>query len=338
MAQYGDLKPRSVGYAVATMLKRALPYLVLEKYMQMYELPSNETKTAIFRRMEPLELADTPLTEGVTPPGKDVTYTDVQATLTQYGSWVPLTDILVDFAEASAVPEIFNLLAEQAAQTFEKVRFGVFKAGTNVYYANGAGRTSVNTPMVKTLQQKICRGFERVNAKYITKVTASSPNYGTESCMASYTALIHPDVGNDVRGMAGFIKAKDYAVPGSAQSEYEIGACDDVRYIRSTVFESWADGGGAKGAMVSTSGTSADVYPILFLAQDAIGGVPLKASKTGNQTGKNYAITPFIKNPGQATVGDELGQKGFVSWKAYTCAVILQQLWMARAEVAATEL
>jgi N4-gp56 family major capsid protein len=333
---YGDISPRSAGFAVAEMLKRALPYLVLEKFMQMYPLPSNSTMVALLRRYEPLALATTPLTEGVTPPGKSLTITDITATLQQYGDWVPITDIIVDFHEDKVVPEIFTLLAEQAAQTIEAVRFGVFKAGTNVYFANGSGRTDVNTAPTLAMQRKVTRGFKRVNAGYITRVTSASANYGTSAVQAAFVGLIHPDLENDVRAMTGFQNAKDYAVPGSALSEYEIGSVEDVRYIRSTVFTSWADGGGNKGAMVSSAGVKADVYPILYLAKDAIGGVPLKASKTGNQV--NTPITPIVRNPGNAIQGDELGQRGFVSWKAVTVAVILQQLWMARLECAATEL
>ena len=81
--------------------------------------------------------------------------------------------------------------------------------------------------------------------------------------------------------------------------------------------------------MVSTSGTLADVYPILFFGADAYGLVPLK--------GKD-SITPMVKNPNNPVQGDELGQRGFVSWKVMTTAVILNQLRMARAEVAALEL
>ena len=78
--------------------------------------------------------------------------------------------------------------------------------------------------------------------------------------------------------------------------------------------------------MRSTTGTSADVYPILYLARDAYGIVPLK--------GKD-SITPMVVNPKPAP-GDPLAQRGTVGWKAWQSAVILQDAFMVRAEVAAT--
>lgn len=323
---YGDISPRTAAFAVAKMLVRATPYLVLEKFMQMYPIPSNSSKVAKFRRYEALALATTALTEGVTPQGKTLTYSDVTATLYQYGDFVPLTDVIADTHEDPVFSEVQDIISEQAAQTIETVRFNVFKAGTNVFFANGSARTDVNTALTLTLQRKITRSLQRQNAAPITKVTATSPNYGTTPCEAGYVALCHVDLETDIRGIAGFINAKNYT--SAPVSEHELGSIERTRYITSTIFSSWADGGGNKGSMVSTSGTKADVYPILYLSQNAIAGVPLK--------GKD-SLTPIVLNP-KPSGSDPLGQRGYVGWKAMTTAVILNQAFMGRAEVAATEL
>lgn len=81
--------------------------------------------------------------------------------------------------------------------------------------------------------------------------------------------------------------------------------------------------------MISTTGTAADVYPIIYLAPDAFGLVPLKGAN---------AITPMVMIPNTPRGGDPLGQRGSVAWKTYFTAVILNNGWMARAEVAAIEL
>lgn len=335
LTTYGDISPRTAAYAVANMLKRALPYLVLEKFGQAYPIPNNSTKSAKFRRYEALPKATTPLTEGVTPAGKTLTFTDVTANLLQYGDYVPLTDIIADTHEDPVFVEAQEIISEQAAQTIEAVRYGVLKAGTNVYYMNGTTRAGLNSAFTSTAglaaQRKISRGFKRQNARYVTKVTAGSPNYKTEAVQAAYVGLVHPDCETDVRGITGFINAKDYATPGAALSEYEFGTVEDVRYIRSTVFEAFAAAGAAIGGdgMVSSDGVKNDVYPILFLAQDAYGLVPLK--------GKD-SLAPIVLNPGKPSDSDPLGQRGYVGWKAMTTAVILNQLFMARLETCAKDL
>lgn len=330
MSVYGDITPRTAGKAMPGFLMRALPYLVLEKYLDLKPLPSNSTKVAIFRRYEALEKATTPLVEGVTPVGKNMTYTDVQCTLQQYGDYVTLTDQIADFHEDPVLQEYVGITAEQAAQTLETLRYNVLKAGSNVFYANKvAGRDSVVTAISLGDQRRVTRAFKRQNAAYITKKTASTPNYGTVAVRASYIGLVHPDLENDIRALTGFKDAVDYGA-SQAADEFEIGTVEDVRYIRSTIFESFADAGGNKGTMVSTSGVKADVYPIIYLAAHAAASVPLK--------GKNAITAPIVRNPGTISDSDKLGQRGHVGWKAYFGCVILNQLFISRLECGATEL
>jgi N4-gp56 family major capsid protein len=321
---YGDISPRTAAYAEKELLKRGLPYLVLEKYGQAKALPEASTKVIKFRRYNALANTPTTLTEGVTPAGKALTVTDVTATLSQYGDRVTITDVILDTHEDPTLNESVALLGEQAAQMIEKMRFGVLKAGTNVLYANGAARNAVNTAISITLQRRAVRALKRQNARFITSVIRSTPSFGTENVAPGFVALIHPDCEADVRGLTGFVPAEKYGT--MTPWENELGKVEDVRYVSSTIFEPFADAGGAKGTMLSTTGTSADVYPVLFLGRDAYGIVALKGM---------FALTPMVVNP-KPSDSDPLAQRGHVAWKAMQTCVILNDSWMVRGEVAAT--
>lgn len=321
---YGDIAPRTAAYAVAQMLTRGVPFLVIEKFGQTYTLPTKSSNVAKFRRYNALPLATTPLVEGVTPSGSKVTVTDVTVSLSQYGDYVPFTDVIEDTHEDPFLQQISDVLGEQAAQTVETIRYNVLKAGTNVFYANGSARNQVNTPLTLTLQRKCTRSLKRQNANYVTQVVGSSPDFRTEPIEAAYIGLVHPDVENDIRNITGFIPVKQYA--SGTPFANEIGAVEDVRYLRSTIFTSFADAGAASSTMVSTSGTNADVYPVLFIAKDAYGIVPLKGKTS---------LSIMVVNPKPAA-GDPLAQRGTAGWKTMQNAVILNDLWMVRAEVAAT--
>lgn len=324
MTVYGDISPRTAAYASKELLKRGLPFLVLEKFGQAKTLPANNSKVIKFRRYSALPTTPVALTEGVTPAGQTLASTDVTATLSQYGDSTMITDVIMDTHEDPVLNEAIQLIGEQAAQMIEKMRFGILKAGTNVIYANGTARNQVNTAISITLQRRATRALKRQNARFITSIVRSTPSYGTEAVAPGFVGLIHPDCEADVRGMAGFVPAEKY---GSISPwENELGKVEDVRYVTSTVFEPWADAGGAKGSMLSTSGTSADVYPVLYLARDAYGLVALKGM---------FAVTPMVVNP-KPSDSDRLAQRGHVGWKAMQTAVILNDAWMVRGEVAAT--
>lgn len=321
---YGDISPRTAAYAEKELLKRGLPYLVLEKFGQAKALPEHSTKVIKFRRYNALSNTPTALTEGVTPAGQPLTVTDVTATLVQYGDKVTITDVILDTHEDPTLNESVALLGEQAAQMIEKMRFGVLKAGTNVLYANGAARTDVNTAITTAIQRRAVRALKRQNTRFITTIVRSTPSYGTENVAPGFVALIHPDLEADVRGMTGFVPAEKYG--SMTPWENEIGKCEDVRYVSSTIFSPFADAGGAKGSMLSTSGTSADVYPILLVGRDAYGIVALKGM---------FALTPMVVNP-KPSDSDPLAQRGHVAWKAMQTCAILNDSFMIRIEVAAT--
>jgi N4-gp56 family major capsid protein len=327
---YGDISPRTAAYAEKELLKRAIPFLVLERFGQSKPLPASNSKTITFRRYSALDPTPTVLTEGVTPGSQTMTSTDVSCVLSQYGSLITITDIVLDTHEDDVLNEGIEVLGEQAAQMIERMRFGILRAGTNVLYANGASRSAVNTPITLTAQRRITKALKRQNAMQITKVIKSTPAWGTEAVAKSYIGLIHPDMEADIRNMVGadgkscFVPVEKYGA--MVPYENEIGKVEDVRYLSSTIFAPFLDAGGAKGVMTSTSGTNADVYPALYIAANAYAIVALRGM---------FALTPMVVNP-KPSDSDPLAQRGRIGWKAMQGAVILNDAWMARGEFAVT--
>ncbi len=351
VTSYGDISPAVAAYSVVRMLKRAMPYLHLEKFGQTYPLPTQSTNTAKFRRYFlqgaggaagpdngagvngaqtafNVPVATTPLIEGVTPTGSTLANQDYTVTLGQYGDFITITDVILDTHTDPILQQTTDILGESAAVTVETLRYNVLKAGTNVFYAAAvASRALVATAIALKDQRAVTTALNRQNAKKITQVVASTAAFNTKSVEASFMAVCHPDLETDLRSLPGFKVVADYG-PHTSPFEGEIGSCEQVRYLTSTVIAPIVDIGVAVGStgLVSTTGTLIDVYPILIFSRDCYGIVPLK--------GKS-AMTPMVVNPKPAP-GDPLGQRGTVGWKLYTSTVILQDAWMARLEVGST--
>jgi N4-gp56 family major capsid protein len=348
VTSYGDISPAVAAYSVVRMLKRAMPYLHLEKFGQTYPLPTNSTQTAKFRRYflsgatgaagpddgggtngagSPffIPVATTPLIEGVTPSGSVLANQDYTVTLGQYGDFVTITDVIEDTHTDPVLQQATDILGEQAAVTVETLRYNILKAGTNVWYGNLVGaRNDIVTAIALADQRRVTTGLNRQNARKITQVVGSTPDFNTKSVEASYMAVCHPDLETDLRSMTGFKVVADYG-PHTTPFEGEIGSCEQVRYLTSTVLAPFTGLGGSNAALRETSGT-VDVYPILYFGRDAYGIVPLKGKSS---------MTPMVVNPKPAP-GDPLAQRGTVGWKLWTATVILQDAFMARLEVGAT--
>lgn len=328
---YGDISQRTAAWAAVEMLSHAEPVMVLQKFGMTKPMPKNKANQVKFRRPIPFPAATTPLTEGVTPTSQKMQYEDVSATLRQYGKPIEITDVVMDLSEDPVLQDASMLAGEQAALTGEMITFGAVKAGTNIVYANGAARASVNTPISVNKLRAVTRFMMNQKAGRLTRMLDGSPNYGTKPIEAGYVACGHTDLAADIRQLPGFTPVAEY---GSRQvlCPEELGSVEDVRFVLSPELTPFADAGGAFGgsgtAMVTTSGTLADVYPLLFIGKESFGLVPLKGAN---------AITPMVVNP-KPSAADPMAQRGYVSWKTYFTAVILNESWLVRMEVAATDL
>lgn len=325
MTTYGDITPRTAAYVAVELLKRAMPYLCLEKFGQAKSLPGNKTQSMKFRRYNSLGLRTTPLTEGVTPASDKLTATDITATLQQYGGLVEITDVIADTHEDPILQEAVAVIGEQAAKTVETLRYNVLKACSNVFYANSvASRTLVASAFTRADQRKVVRALERQEAQFITNIVKSTPSFNTESILPAFAAVTHVDLTSDIRSLSGFTSVADYGKLGSWESE--IGACEDVRYLKSTIFTPYPGAGASTSTLIATGG-KADVYPVMIFGKDSFGLIALKGK---------YAITPIVINP-VPSKSDPLGQRGSVSWKTMQTTVILNDAWMAVLETGATE-
>lgn len=324
---YPSLSQRTQAWAATEHLSHAEPVECLAKFGMTKPLPRNKASKVKFRRPVPLTLATTPLTEGSPPASLPMQYEDIEVTLSQYGSVVDITDVVHDMAEDPVLKDATQLTGEQNAETFEALLWGILQGGTNVFYANGTARNQVNTPISKAKQKAVIRTLKAERAKKITSMMSSDVKYGSEAVAAAFIAFAHTDLQADIEEMDGFVPVEKYGM--TKPLPYEIGKVGEVRYILSPVLTSMPNAGGAAGEMMSTNGTSADVYSIIYIGKDAYGHVPLKGKE---------AVEMKIRQPGQIDSNDKLGQIGWVGWKAYWKGFIANQMWMARVEVAASKL
>lgn len=331
MTRYSDsgVSPRTNVYAERQMLKHAGPVRVLDKFGLTRPMPKNKTQTIKFRRPKVFTEVTTPLVEGVTPNATQFSYEDVEGTLKQYGMLVEITDHIEDTHEDPVLNDATVQAGENIGRTLEALDYGVLKAGTNVFYANGSSRSAVNTPISLTKVRAVLRSLRAQKAMKITRILDGSVNYSTRPVEAAYVAVHHTDLDADIRNLPGFVPVAEYGNRKTI-SEYELGTVEDVRFICSPDLDPFlAAGSGTLNGMVADDDTNVDVYPVLFFGKEAYGTVPLRGQG---------AVSPTILRPGVRDKSDPLGQRGYVGWKTWHLTLILNQNWMARLEVGATDL
>ena len=343
MQTYSLVPSRNLIMAEREMLKHAMPIKVLSSFGTQKQIPQNKTDTVVFRRALPIDAGTNGapsittsnylLQEGVTPGSRTISYQDVQVTLQQYGVLMKLSSKAEAMYEDDIPGDMVKLVGEHMASIEELVSYGVVRGGTNVVYANGSARTSVNTAITLNKLRQAARQLESAHAQLVTEKLASSVNFNTTAIEPGYLVFIHTDMEADFRNLTNFVPVARYGSQKPVH-EREVGTVERFRIVTSPYFKPFLSAGGTvtAGAFLSnggTTGTTADVYPIMVVAQEAWGQVALKGMS---------AIQPIYLPAKQITHANPMGQFGYVGANFYKNAVRLNENWMVRIEAACSAL
>jgi len=305
------------------LLDRATPLLLHNKYGQIRDIPKGNTNVIKFRKYGALAVNTTSLTEGVTPAGKQLSVTDITATVSQYGDYVTLSDFVQMTTLDPILTETAEVLGEQAGQSLDQIIRNIVAAGTSVQYcdvtapkANAARSDVAAADVIAADEVRIAvRTLKVNNAPKITKMVNPDNGYATTPVNSCYVGIVHPKVAYTLKGLTGFDPIEKYArmIPGGAM-EGEIGRLDEVRFIETTYAKVFT----GEGAGLI------DVYATLILGNNAYGVTRISGE----------ALKNIVKPLGSAGTSDPLDQRTTSGWKATLTSAILQQLYMLRLESA----
>lgn len=331
--EHGHISYKTAGHCSRRFLANGRNRLILDRFAQIEPIPKNKSTTITFRRWNELDLATTPLTEGVTSDAISATYKDIKCQIKQYGSVMKFTDVIQDTYEDPVLNTFVKLASEQAAATLETLHFNALMGGTNVFYTGGVtSRAEVKDKISITDFRKVARAFQKSKASFITDIVKATPNIGTEPVGQSFIAICHTDLETDIRNIQNFIPVEQYGSSMKAM-QYELGKIENFRILMSQFFNPWVSAGASTTGVLAnglpvTTAAKCDVYPILCLARDAYAITPL--------AGK-HAVHISVFNP-VPSKEDPQGLIGKLAWKVWDATCILNEAWMARIECACGDL
>lgn len=342
ISQYNTLAGR-INRLKGEIIAHAIPVECLGITGNNKKMPRDGGDTLIFRRYLPFSsttanqntqnrMTVSPLThltsEGVTPAADTLVAFDVSVTIQQYACLYSVTDKMVDLYEDDIPKEMKTQTGERVGLLREMIRYGALRAGTNYYPAGGTSRATVSQVISYNLLQRIARNLMANHAKPVTEILEAGPKFNTAPVEAAFLVFCHTDIEHDIRNLPNFKHVSEYGNRKPVH-DMEIGSMNRFRFIVSPELAPYPDAGATVVAtgLVSTTGTNIDVYPLIVVAQDAWGEVALR--------GKEALDVTWIP-PGQKDTADPLGQRGYIGAKFYSAAVVLNNGWLAVAEVGAS--
>ena len=281
-----------------TLLVEAQANLVHDQFAQKRPIPKNGGKKIEFRKFASLPKALTPLTEGVTPDGKSLSVSKVEAEVSQYGDYVVYSDILDLTALDPVVTEGVKVIGNQAGLTLDTVTRNVLQTGTNVFYCSKADGTEVTS---REALDNTCK----LTAKEVKKVAAFLKKVNAPKINGDYVAIIHPFVAYDLQNDKEWIESHKYATPENIY-EGELGKIGGVRFVESSEAKVYEGG----------------VFGCIFLGANAYGVTEIEGG----------GLKTIIKQLGSSGVADALDQRASIGWKAIKTAEILLEPYIIRVE------
>jgi N4-gp56 family major capsid protein len=325
------------------MLRIAEPFEVLSLGCTMKRMPKNKGDNITYRARIPtggattnantinrwsIAANDYQVQEGVTPDASVLSYRDVNVVIQQYACLFSYTDKAAMFYEDDIPEDQKMQVAETMPLIREMVRYGVMKAATTVQYSGGTTRATVDETITYNGLSLLSRTLLANHAKMKTKILAPGPAYDSAAVEAGFVVFCHTDCEHDIRQLPDFVPVAKYANRAPI-NENELGTVGRFRFIVSPELGAYADSGAAIAGTTnySTSGTYADVYPMIVCGEDAVFDVALNAN-----------FDPFHIPAGQKTKDDPIGQRGYVGASFWSAACAANPGWFGVIEVAITDL
>lgn len=292
-----------------SLIEEASPELVHHQFGQKRPIPKNGGKKIEFRKYASLPKATTPLTEGVTPNGKKLSVSIVEAEVAQYGDYVTLSDVLDLTAIDNNVLEATKAIGKQAGLTLDTITRNILQSGTNVMYAPKISSAGVKTAVTSRANLD---ATSTLTVDVVKQVAALLKAANAPKINGDYVCILHPYVAYDIMSDPNWEEMHKYCRP-EEQFEGEIGRVAGVRFVETSEAAVYTGTGCPSGLAV---------FGCLFIADGAYGVTEITGG--GLQT--------IIKQLGSAGTADPLDQRSTVGWKAMQTAEILMQPYMIRVE------
>jgi N4-gp56 family major capsid protein len=345
LTQYGTNQGR-INEVKGEILAHAIPVEVLALGVTMKQMPTNAGDNITYRRYIPFGAiagnADGPnqnrplvdanahiVQEGVTPTSDQLIPVDVNVKQQQYGCLYSYSDKAAEQYEDDIPEEMKIQVGERMGLVREMVRYGTMKACTNVQYAGGTTRLTVDEAISLNALRIMARTLMANHAKMTRRILSASALYDTSAVEAAYVVFVHTNAASDIRDLPGFIPTAKYG-QRSVINEQEIGSCEEFRFVLSPELAPYNDAGAtASGTGLATSSTKVNVYPFIVCGQDAVCDVALRGLNS---------FDPYHIPHTQRDKSDPAAQRGYVGSDFWAAVLITNGGWMGVIEAGVASL
>ena len=274
--------------------------VVYLKYGVKKPIPARGGKSIEFRRFEKIDASSlTALTEGTMPSETNATISIVSCTISQYGQYAKISDLLEVQGFDPVIEEYVRKFGIAMGEGLDTVVRNALSSATTLQYAGS--KTSVGT----SVNTSVGSG-DLLNAAELREMKRTLRRAGARQISGRYICFIHPDNTKDLYEDPDIVDAFLHAAPkdnGNPLFTGVIGDWEGIRFVETNNLR-----------VRSSYGCSgADVYEVVMFGDEYYGVSELSA----------MSAKTIIHPRGTGGHTDPLEQFSTVGWKAALAAKIL---------------
>jgi len=279
---------------------------VFMKYGVKKPIPPKGGKSIEFRRFEKVTVTagSYSLTEGTHNTAIAATISSVSCTISQYGQWAEVSDVLDTQGFDPVIAEYVDKFGLAMAEGLDIVVRNALSDCTTLQYADSA-------TVVGTSGAGAVGSGNYLDAAELREMDRTLARAGARKIGGRWVCFIHPDNKMDLFEDADIVEAFQHAAPRADNNPLFTGVLGDwmgFRFVESNNLR----------VRTSYGMSGADVYEIVCLGQEAYAVSELSA----------LAARTIIHPRGSGGHTDPLEQKSTVGWKAALVAKVLNNNFM----------
>ena len=195
------------------LLENARVEMYYAQFAKKQKLPAGRGKTIEWRKWNTFDKA-TELQEGVIPTGQTFGMTAITDTISQYGTYATVSDVLELHTYDDVILGATEEMGASAAETQESlIRDGLVAAvgGVNVVYCDNITLSTgavAGTPTAPNQMEATAEVLSILTPEMVNKVVTKMKKDRVPRINGKYVAVIHPSVAEDLRKSNAWVEAQ----------------------------------------------------------------------------------------------------------------------------------
>jgi N4-gp56 family major capsid protein len=228
-----NIDPEVDKYWDGVLLDRDKQWFTYLIFGQVRRIPTKNSSTLVARKYDNPDDTPSALIEGVTPALSDISKSDIEIQLQQFGKVFAISDRVNIEVQDDTAEEIADMISQNMFGMLDKVTRNTLQSTTSVFDAvNGVNGLPITEMNELDLEDVLDHLFGNHALRMTPQIDATT-GINTSPIDAAFWGVIHSDLRKDLEALASYVRRSQYSTDRTALQN-ELGSTNYIRWAYTT--------------------------------------------------------------------------------------------------------